>query len=145
MQVTTEMISSAVNNWIPLYRKYIYLIFLSQQVLYFLLSTLVLTLYIDVVLSLSISTLASGITVVSIFRVGCVHLRASCTIYYIYIDWNFLTSSLICIDVTLIGWPIYISKWSTLLASILNNDVLTNKITSTKRRDYIPLGVFLLT
>ena len=33
---------------------FLYLIFLSQQVLYFLLSTLVLTLYIDVVLSLSI-------------------------------------------------------------------------------------------
>ena len=32
---------------------FLYLIFLSQQVLYFLLSTLVLTLYIDVVLSLS--------------------------------------------------------------------------------------------
>ena len=34
---------------------FLYLIFLSQQVLYFLLSTLVLTLYIDVVLSLSTS------------------------------------------------------------------------------------------
>ena len=33
---------------------FVYLIFLSQQVLYFLLSTLVLTLYLDVVLSLSI-------------------------------------------------------------------------------------------
>ena len=36
------------------YFVFLYLIFLSQQVLYFLLSTLVLTLYIDVVLSLSI-------------------------------------------------------------------------------------------
>ena len=35
------------------YFVFLYLIFLSQQVLYFLLSTLVLTLYIDVVLSLS--------------------------------------------------------------------------------------------
>ena len=38
------------------YFVFLYLIFLSQQVLYFLLSTLVLTLYIDVVLSLSILT-----------------------------------------------------------------------------------------
>ena len=40
------------------YFVFLYLIFLSQQVLYFLPSTLVLTLYIDVVLSLSIGLLS---------------------------------------------------------------------------------------
>ena len=44
-------ISQRLTLW---YFVFLYLIFLSQQVLYFLLSTLVLTLYIDVVLSLSI-------------------------------------------------------------------------------------------
>ena len=43
-------ISQRLTLW---YFVFLYLIFLSQQVLYFLLSTLVLTLYIDVVLSLS--------------------------------------------------------------------------------------------
>ena len=45
-------ISQRLTLW---YFVFLYLIFLSQQVLYFLLSTLVLTLYIDVVLSLSIT------------------------------------------------------------------------------------------
>ena len=44
-------ISQRLTLW---YFVFLYLIFLSQQVLYFLLSTLVLTLYIEVVLSLSI-------------------------------------------------------------------------------------------
>ena len=44
-------ISQRLTLW---YFVFLYLIFLSQQVFYFLLSTLVLTLYIDVVLSLSI-------------------------------------------------------------------------------------------
>ena len=43
-------ISQRLTLW---YFVFLYFIFLSQQVLYFLLSTLVLTLYIDVVLSLS--------------------------------------------------------------------------------------------
>ena len=46
-----HMITLVITLW---YFVFLYLIFLSQQVLYFLLSTLVLTLYIDVVLSLSI-------------------------------------------------------------------------------------------
>ena len=46
-----SLISLIITLW---YFVFLYLIFLSQQVLYFLLSTLVLTLYIDVVLSLSI-------------------------------------------------------------------------------------------
>ena len=45
-------ISQRLTLW---YFVFLYLIFLSQQVLYFLPSTLVLTLYIDVVLSLSIT------------------------------------------------------------------------------------------
>ena len=40
--------------YVSIYFVFLYLIFLSQQMLYFLLSTLVLTLYIDVVLSLPI-------------------------------------------------------------------------------------------
>ena len=49
-------ISQRLTLW---YFVFLYLIFLSQQVLYFLLSTLVLTLYIDVVLSLSIKHILS--------------------------------------------------------------------------------------
>ena len=50
-------ISQRLTLW---YFVFLYLIFLSQQVLYFLLSTLVLTLFIDVVLSLSICKNSSG-------------------------------------------------------------------------------------
>ena len=51
-------ISQRLTLW---YFVFLYLIFLSQQVLYFLLSTLVLTLYIDVVLSLSIDIAMSSV------------------------------------------------------------------------------------
>ena len=65
-------ISQRLTLW---YFVFLYLIFLSQQVLYFLLSTLVLTLYIDVVLSLSIWT-------------WLLFFKVTVTLFTSFIQWN---------------------------------------------------------
>ena len=61
------------------YFVFLYLIFLSQQVLYFLLSTLVLTLYIDVVLSFSIT---------SYCVISCVYWIIDALIWLSIPQWN---------------------------------------------------------
>ena len=105
-------ISQCLTLW---YFVFLYLIFLSQQVLYFLLSTLVLTLYIDVVLSLSIANFFLNSKETSVMNLLlCLNLHFSCLGKYR--DYSCIVSVWNAYTVQYIGEETFI-EMQTLLAS----------------------------